>query len=141
MKKVIFLLLILTSLITNGQKYVINVDRGQNFYHDSSYSTIDAILLNKVNYLTSGHSNLIFTFDFDNMVFTRQFNDETPITKKMTKNSYSNNFIDVLVDYSDGVRSYVVFKNDSNYLFVSRTYEGNKITGWFDDTVEIKKRP
>lgn len=141
MKKVIFLLLILTSSITNGQKYVINVDRGQNFYHDSSYSTIDAILLNKVNYLTSGQSNLIFTFDFDNMVFTRQFNDETPITKKMTKNSYSNNFIDVLVDYSDGVRSYVVFKNDINYLFVSRIYEGNKITGWFDNNVEIKKRP
>lgn len=141
MKKILFSILILFNLSSNAQKIVINIDRGQNFDHDSSISTTDAIISNKINYTTAGSTELTYIFDFNKMIMVRKYKNGNEITKKMYKNFDSKNLIDVFVDFEDGMRNYTVFNFENKNLFVSRTYEGTKITGWFDDNIEIKKRP
>lgn len=141
MKHLLALSLLLLSLITNAQKFTIYVDNGQQFEHDSTLSTTDAILLNKITYLTAGSTQLTYTFDFENMVMIREFKGHEPTVKKMEKNYKSKNPIDVFVYYEDGVRNYTLLEISSKFVFISRTYESDKITGWFDKDVEMKKRP
>lgn len=142
MKKLFTVGMVLISFLSYGQTYTINVDFGQQFDHDSSYSTNDAIKNNKINYLNSGSTNLTFVFDFDKMTASRQFNGEDAVVNKIIVNtSDKTNIVNVFVKYDDGIRNYTVFKNENEYFFVSRTYEENKLTGWFDNSVKIKKRP
>jgi hypothetical protein len=139
MKYYIFLLASFLGVSVYAQKYTVQVNRGQQFEHDSSISTTTAVRTDRIHYLTAGETQLVYTFDFDSMTMTRQYKDEISEKIPMTNNENSNNLIDVFVKFSDGVRNYSLIKNNSNYLFISRTYEGQKITGWFDDSVKIER--
>jgi hypothetical protein len=140
--KNILLLLLLAPLSVFSQKFTFVIDEGQHFSHDSTMTTTEAFQNDSIKYLKSGKTNLTFTFDFEMGIVTRQFQNLTPDTCKIVSNlSNQINLIDVMVEFSDGLRNYTIFRNGSSLLFMSRTYERDKLTGWFDPVVEIKKRP
>lgn len=140
--KTLLLSLVFLPLTIFGQKITFFVDEGQHFSHDSTLTTTEAFQSDAIKYLKSGKTNLTFTFDFENKIVLRQFQNLSADTCRMIAN-YSNsiNLIDVMVEYSDGIRNYTVYRNGASLLFMSRTYVDDKLTGWFDPVVEMKKRP
>ena len=129
----------------NAQKYEIYVDTVQQFEHDPKYTINQAIGLEKIKYTSSSTTQLKYVFDLDSLTMTRQYRtDPINLLKiiKITRNP--NNLMEVYVVFDDGVRNYLLTedKNTKNgYVFVSRTIDDNKVSGWFDSNIEIKKRP
>ena len=72
MKKNILILLMVMPISIFAQTYTISVDTVQNFKHDTSLSTTEASLLNKMTYLDGGVSSITFVFDLDKNVMTWQ---------------------------------------------------------------------
>ena len=145
MKKLILLLSVFFSLSSFAQKYVVTIDTVQKFQHDTSLSITTAINLNKVSYLSSSTTDLKYTFDLDNMLMYRQYKSETINLLKIIKVvNTPNNLMEVYVLFDDGIKNYLITRNlemTNKYVFMSREQEEDKIVGWFDPTVEIKKRP
>jgi hypothetical protein len=54
------------------------------------------------------------------------------------------NLMEVYVKYNTGVLNYVLTQNKDiyeNYVLMCREIDGDKVVGWFDPTIKIKKRP
>jgi hypothetical protein len=116
----------------------------QNFKHDTSLSTTKASLSNKMTYLDGGVSNITFVFDLDKNVMTWQRGSDKFNLRIIKKINSSENVMEVWVKYNNDNINYVLTVNKDNpdkYLLMSREIFGDKVVGWFDSTVEIKKRP
>lgn len=127
-----------------AQTYTINVDTVQNFKHDTLLSTTEASLLNKITYLNGGVSNITFVFDLDKNVMTWQRGSDKFNLKIVKKIDSSENLMEVWVKYNNDNVNYLLTSNKDNpqkYLLMSREFVGDNVVGWFDPTVEIKKRP
>ena len=144
MKKTILILLMVMPIIIFAQTYTINVDTVQNFKHDKLLSTTEASLLNKMTYLDGGVSNITFVFDLDKNVMTWQRGSDKFNLKIVKKINSSENVMEVWVKYNNDNVNYLLTSNKDNpqkYLLMSREFVGDNVVGWFDPTVEIKKRP
>lgn len=144
MKKTILILLMLIPISIFAQTYTINVDTVQNFKHDTSLSTTEASLLNKMTYLNGGVSNITFVFDLDKNEMTWQRGSDKFNLKIVKKINSSENLMEVWVKYNNDNVNYLLTSNKDNpqkYLLMSREFVGDNVVGWFDPTVEIKKRP
>lgn len=127
-----------------AQTYTINVDTVQNFKHDTLLSTTEASLLNKITYLNGGVSNITFVFDLDKNIMTWQRGSDKFNLKIVKKIDSSENLMEVWVKYNNDNVNYLLTSNKDNpqkYLLMSREFVGDNVVGWFDPTVEIKKRP
>jgi len=116
----------------------------QNFKHDTSLSTTEASLLNKITYLDGGVSNITFVFDLDKNVMTWQKGSDKFNLRIVKKINSSENVMEVWVKYNNDNINYVLTVNKDNpdkYVLMSREIFGDKVVGWFNSTVEIKKRP
>lgn len=144
MKKIILFLLTVTPISIFAQTYTINVDTVQNFKHDTLLSTTEASLSNKMTYLNGGVSNITFVFDLDKNVMTWQRGSDKFNLKIVKKINSSENLMEVWVKYNNDNVNYLLTSNKDNpqkYLLMSREFVGDNVVGWFDPTVEIKKRP
>jgi hypothetical protein len=144
MKKTILILLMVMPIIIFAQTYTINVDTVQNFKHDKLLSTTEASLLNKMTYLDGGVSNITFVFDLDKNVMTWQRGSDKFNLRIVKKINSSENLMEVWVKYNNDNVNYVLTVNKDNpdkYVLMSREFVGDNVVGWFDPTVEIKKRP
>lgn len=144
MKKTILFLLVVIPISIFAQTYTISVDTVQNFKHDISLSTTQASLLNKMIYLDGGVSNITFFFDLDKNVMTWQRGSDKFNLKIVKKINSSENVMEVWVKYNNDNVNYLLTSNKDNpqkYLLMSREFVGDNVVGWFDPTVEIKKRP
>lgn len=144
MKKTILFLLTVIPITLFAQTYTINVDTVQNFKHDTLLSTTEASLLNKMTYLNGGVSNITFVFDLDKNVMTWQRGSDKFNLKIVKKINSSENLMEVWVKYNNDNVNYLLTSNKDNpqkYLLMSREFVGDNVVGWFDPTVEIKKRP
>ena len=144
MKKTILILLMVMPISIFAQTYIISVDTVQNFKHDTSLSTTEASLLNKMTYLDGGVSSITFVFDLDKNVMTWQRGSDKFNLRIIKKINSSENVMEVWVKYNNDNINYVLTVNKDNpdkYLLMSREIFGDKVVGWFDSTVEIKKRP
>jgi hypothetical protein len=127
-----------------AQTYTINVDTVQNFKHDVSLSTTNASLSNRMTYLDGGVSNITFVFDLDKNVMTWQRGSDKFNLRIVKKINSSENLMEVWVKYNNDNVNYVLTVNKDNpdkYVLMSREFVGDNVVGWFDPTVEIKKRP
>lgn len=144
MKKTILILLMVIPISIFAQTYTINVDTVQNFKHDTSLSTTQATLLNKMTYLNGGVSSITFFFDLDKNVMTWQRGSDKFNLRIVKKINSSENLMEVWVKYNNDNVNYLLTSNKDNpqkYLLMSREFVGDTVVGWFDPTVEIKKRP
>lgn len=145
MKKFIFSILLSLPLFLYSQTYKVYVDTVQNFKHDSSITTSQAIHLNKVTYLNGATNNLNITFNLDENLMTWQNQGGQPHNLQIIKKVLSTeNIMEVYVQYNSGVLNYVLTQNkdiSENYVLICRELEGNNVVGWFDPTIKIKKRP
>ena len=144
MKKTILFLLVVIPISIFAQTYTISVDTVQSFKHDISLSTTQASLLNKMIYLDGGVSNITFFFDLDKNVMTWQRGSDKFNLKIVKKINSSENVMEVWVKYNNDNVNYLLTSNKDNpqkYLLMSREFVGDNVVGWFDPTVEIKKRP
>jgi hypothetical protein len=144
MKKTILILLMVIPISIFAQTYTLNVDTVQNFKHDTLLSTTEASLLNKMTYLDGGVSNITFVFDLDKNVMTWQRGSDKFYLKILKKIYSSNSLMEVWVKYNNDTVNYLLTINKDNpdkYVLMSREFVGDKVVGWFDPTVEIKKRP
>ena len=127
-----------------AQTYTISVDTVQNFKHDTSLSTTEANLLNKMTYLNGGVSSITFVFDLDKNVMTWQRGSDKFNLRIVKKINSPENLMEVWVKYNNDNVNYLLTSNKDNpqkYLLMSREFVGDNVVGWFDPTVEIKKRP
>ena len=127
-----------------AQTYIISVDTVQNFKHDTTLSTTEANLLNKMTYLNGGVSSITFVFDLDKNVMTWQRGSDKFNLRIVKKIKSSENLMEVWVKYNNDNVNYLLTSNKDNpqkYLLMSREFVGDNVVGWFDPTVEIKKRP
>ncbi len=144
MKKNILILLMVIPISIFAQTYTISVDTVQNFKHDTSLSTTEASLLNKMVYLDGGVSSITFVFDLDKNVMTWQRGSDKFYLRIVKKIDSPNNLMEVWVKYNNDTVNYLLTVNKDNpdkYVLMSREFVGDKVVGWFDPTVEIKKRP
>ena len=144
MKKTILILLMVMPISIFAQTYTINVDTVQNFKHDVSLSTTNASLSNRMTYLDGGVSNITFVFDLDKNVMTWQRGSDKFNLRIVKKINSSENLMEVWVKYNNDNVNYVLTVNKDNpdkYVLMSREFVGDNVVGWFDPTVEIKKRP
>ena len=144
MKKNILILLMVMPISIFAQTYTISVDTVQNFKHDTSLSTTEASLLNKMTYLDGGVSNITFVFDLDKNVMTWQRGSDKFNLRIVKKINSPENLMEVWVKYNNDNVNYLLTSNKDNpqkYLLMSREFVGDNVVGWFDPTVEIKKRP
>jgi hypothetical protein len=144
MKKTILFLLTVIPISLFAQTYTISVDTVQNFKHDTLLSTTEASLLNKMTYLDGGVSNITFVFDLDKNVMTWQRGSDKFNLRIVKKINSSENLMEVWVKYNNDNVNYLLTSNKDNpqkYLLMSREFVGDNVVGWFDPTVEIKKRP
>ena len=144
MKKTILILLMVFPISIFAQTYTLNVDTVQNFKHDVSLSTTQASLSNKMIYLDGGVSNITFVFDLDKNVMTWQRGSNKFYLKILKKIYSPNNLMEVWVKYNNDTVNYLLTINKDNpdkYVLMSREFVEDKVVGWFDPTVEIKKRP
>lgn len=144
MKKTILFLLMVMPISIFAQIYTISVDTVQNFKHDTTLSTTEANLLNKMTYLNGGVSSITFVFDLDKNVMTWQRGLDKFNLRIVKKINSSENLMEVWVKYNNDNVNYLLTSNKDNpqkYLLMSREFVGNTVVGWFDPTVEIKKRP
>jgi len=144
MKKTILFLLMVIPISIFAQTYTINVDTVQNFKHDVSLSTTNASLSNRMTYLDGGVSNITFVFDLDKNVMTWQRGSDKFNLRIVKKINSSENLMEVWVKYNNDNVNYVLTVNKDNpdkYVLMSREFVGDNVVGWFDPTVEIKKRP
>ena len=144
MKKTILFLLMVIPISIFAQTYTISVDTVQNFKHDTSLSTTEASLLNKMTYLDGGVSSITFVFDLDKNVMTWQRGSDKFNLRIVKKINSPENLMEVWVKYNNDNVNYLLTSNKDNpqkYLLMSREFVGDNVVGWFDPTVEIKKRP
>ena len=144
MKKTILILLMVMPISIFAQTYIISVDTVQNFKHDTSLSTTEANLLNKMTYLNGGVSSITFVFDLDKNVMTWQRGSDKFNLRIVKKINSPENLMEVWVKYNNDNVNYLLTSNKDNpqkYLLMSREFVGDNVVGWFDPTVEIKKRP
>ena len=144
MKKTILILLMVMPISIFAQTYIISVDTVQNFKHDTSLSTTEASLLNKMTYLDGGVSSITFVFDLDKNVMTWQRGSDKFNLRIVKKINSPENLMEVWVKYNNDNVNYLLTSNKDNpqkYLLMSREFVGDNVVGWFDPTVEIKKRP
>ena len=144
MKKNILILLMVMPISIFAQTYTISVDTVQNFKHDTSLSTTEASLLNKMTYLDGGVSSITFVFDLDKNVMTWQRGSDKFNLRIVKKINSPENLMEVWVKYNNDNVNYLLTSNKDNpqkYLLMSREFVGDNVVGWFDPTVEIKKRP
>lgn len=144
MKKTILILLMVMPISIFAQTYIISVDTVQNFKHDTTLSTTEANLLNKMTYLNGGVSSITFVFDLDKNVMTWQRGSDKFNLRIVKKIKSSENLMEVWVKYNNDNVNYLLTSNKDNpqkYLLMSREFVGDNVVGWFDPTVEIKKRP
>lgn len=144
MKKTILFLLMVMPISIFAQIYTISVDTVQNFKHDTTLSTTEANLLNKMTYLNGGVSSITFVFDLDKNVMTWQRGLDKFNLRIVKKINSSENLMEVWVKYNNDNVNYLLTSNKDNpqkYLLMSREFVGDNVVGWFDPTVEIKKRP
>jgi hypothetical protein len=128
-----------------SQTYQVYIDTVQNFKHDSSLTTSEAILLNRITYLNGSTNNLEIIFDLDKNIMTWKIQDgkihQLEIIKRVPT---PENLMEVYVKYNTGVLNYVLTQNKDiyeNYVLMCREIDGDKVVGWFDPTIKIKKRP
>ena len=144
MKKTILILLMVMPISIFAQTYIISVDTVQNFKHDTTLSTTEANLLNKMTYLNGGVSSITFVFDLDKNVMTWQRGSDKFNLRIVKKIKSSENLMEVWVKYNNDNVNYLLTSNKDNpqkYLLMSREFVGDNVVGWFVPTVEIKKRP
>ena len=144
MKKTILILLMVMPISIFAQTYIISVDTVQNFKHDTTLSTTEASLLNKMTYLDGGVSSITFVFDLDKNVMTWQRGSDKFNLRIIKKINSPENLMEVWVKYNNDNVNYLLTSNKDNpqkYLLMSREFVGDNVVGWFDPTVEIKKRP
>ena len=144
MKKTILILLMVIPISIFAQTYIISVDTVQNFKHDTTLSTTEASLLNKMTYLDGGVSSITFVFDLDKNVMTWQRGSDKFNLRIVKKINSPENLMEVWVKYNNDNVNYLLTSNKDNpqkYLLMSREFVGDNVVGWFDPTVEIKKRP
>ena len=144
MKKTILILLMVMPISIFAQTYTISVDTVQNFKHDTSLSTTEANLLNKMTYLNGGVSSITFVFDLDKNVMTWQRGSDKFNLRIVKKINSPENLMEVWVKYNNDNVNYLLTSNKDNpqkYLLMTREFVGDNVVGWFDPTVEIKKRP
>ena len=144
MKKTILILLMVMPISIFAQTYIISVDTVQNFKHDTTLSTTEANLLNRMTYLNGGVSSITFVFDLDKNVMTWQRGSDKFNLRIVKKIKSSENLMEVWVKYNNDNVNYLLTSNKDNpqkYLLMSREFVGDNVVGWFDPTVEIKKRP
>jgi len=144
MKKTILILLMVMPISIFAQTYIISVDTVQNFKHDTTLSTTEASLLNKMTYLDGGVSSITFVFDLDKNVMTWQRGSDKFNLRIVKKINSPENLMEVWVKYNNDNVNYLLTSNKDNpqkYLLMSREFVGDNVVGWFDPTVEIKKRP
>ena len=144
MKKTILILLMVMPITIFAQTYTISVDTVQNFKHDTTLSTTEASLLNKMTYLDGGVSSITFVFDLDKNVMTWQRGSDKFNLRIVKKINSPENLMEVWVKYNNDNVNYLLTSNKDNpqkYLLMSREFVGDNVVGWFDPTVEIKKRP
>ena len=144
MKKTILILLMVMPISIFAQTYIISVDTVQNFKHDTTLSTTEANLLNRMTYLNGGVSSITFVFDLDKNVMTWQRGSDKFNLRIVKKINSPENLMEVWVKYNNDNVNYLLTSNKDNpqkYLLMSREFVGDNVVGWFDPTVEIKKRP
>lgn len=145
MKKIILLIMSALPLFAYAQTYQVYVDTVQNFKHDSTLTTSEAILLNRIIYLNGATNNLSITFNLDKNSMTWQNHQGSPHTLEIIKKVFtSENIMEVYVKYNNGVLNYVLTENkdiSENYVLMCRELEGKNVVGWFDPSIKIRKRP
>ena len=145
MKKIIILIMSALPMFAYAQTYQVYVDTVQNFKHDSTLTTSEAILLNRIIYLNGATNNLSITFNLDKNSMTWQNHQGAPHTLEIIKKVFtSENIMEVYVKYNNGVLNYVLTENkdiSENYVLMCRELEGKNVVGWFDPSIKIRKRP
>jgi hypothetical protein len=142
MKKVLFsILFTISSLYGNSQKYVVEVSSIQNFEHPLML-TNDAIQMDSIVYSSSGNTGKsTYIFDLKNKKLHRNMNGLIG-TFDILIIGKNNGIFHVQVFFPDtNIKAYYTLTevNSKNKMLVCRWTTDNKIVGWFDNNVKIKK--
>lgn len=134
---ILILLVLLSPLFGLCQLINVKVYNIQNFEHPLM-KTDDAILLNKVTYLKAGNTDATFLFDLKENRFQRSvegINEIYPIKKV----KIMGDITEIDVDYGNGKIVNYLIKDDTEKIMFCRWVKDNKIRGWCDKNIEMKK--
>lgn len=138
MKKVITILfIIMFPTLIFGQTITVKVDNVQNFEHPLM-KTDDAILLDKITYLNAGNTNVYFIFDFQQKKLERII-DGIKESLPIKNIRFIGEMVDIDVDYGNNKIVNYFIKDENEKIMLCRWIKDNKIKGWCDNNVEIKK--
>lgn len=138
MKKVITILfIIMFPTLIFGQTITVKVDNVQNFEHPLM-KTDDAILLDKITYLNAGNTNVYFIFDFQQKKLERTI-DGIKESLPIKNIRFIGEMVDIDVDYGNNKIVNFFIKDENEKIMLCRWIKDNKIKGWCDNNVEIKK--
>lgn len=138
MKKVITILfIIMFPTLIFGQTITVKVDNVQNFEHPLM-KTDDAILLDKITYLNAGNTNVYFIFDFQQKKLERII-DGIKESLPIKNIRFIGEMVDIDVDYGNNKIVNFFIKDENEKIMLCRWIKDNKIKGWCDNNVEIKK--
>lgn len=142
MKKILLLLLLTVSVLYgNSQKYTIEVSLIQNFKHPFML-TNDAIRKDSVTYLNCGETGKsTYVFDITNKKLYRDINGLKG-TFNIVNIGKNNGIFHVQVDFPDvNVTAYYTLTevDGVNKMLVCRWITEGNMIGWFDKDVKIKK--
>lgn len=145
MKKIFLSSLGLIPFCLLAQVYRFEIDTVQNFRYDTSYSINESISNNRMIYTNANIAKICFIFDLDNEIMYWGVDKTQYNSRKISKVIKSDEkSMEVWVSFDDGNVNYVLTQNNDDkkyFVFIRRKFEKEQIVGWFDPTIEIKKRP
>jgi hypothetical protein len=142
MKKIISLLFFTLSVtLVVGQKIEVELSHFQLFSHDKNLETNYAIKNNKVSYGDAFYTNTRLIFDLKKkyMIKTCDNQSDTLLIREIRRNS---DVLEVDVIFPDPLLvNYFLTttKKNKEDILVCRWIEGDKIVGWADKFIKIKR--
>ena len=141
MKNLFIVLLLILSNVVSAQKVEVSLSQFQSFYHEKNVETNVAIKENSVTYTEAYYTDTKLIFDLDKKTLTKmsQGKTETYPIREIRRNS---DVLEVDVLYSKTLLvNYFISKieNTDKDIILCRWIENDKVFGWADKDIKIKK--
>lgn len=141
MKNLFLFILLVSSKLVFAQKVEVTLSQFQSFYHDKNVETNLAIKENSINYTEAFYTDTKLIFDLEKKILVKVVDSkvETYPIREIRRNS---DVLEVDVLYSPTLLvNYFVSKIENSHqdIILCRWVEKDKIFGWADINIKIKK--
>lgn len=125
------LVLVMVNLVANSQVVTLTLTKGQNFTHDASISTYEAMDLNLIDYPYHTVGKNVFTFDLNTKKLTIE-NCDGVFVYDIAYVEKGEDVVNCIVVYDIGKTLFLLGKtSDGDEEFLMESIEGNEVIGFF----------